>query len=167
MPNNNLYRPCVGAMIINQDGMIWMGKRINKVDYQTNSLWQMPQGGIDEGEEPDNAVIREVYEETGIKKIQIIKKTNNWYNYDIPKEILANMNSKYVGQTQQWFLLSFEGTDDEINLIPPLKSKQPQEFIEWKWENPENILNMVIDFKRETYRQVLAEFKNYLSISNI
>ncbi len=162
MLNNNLYRPCVGAMIINQDKMIWMGKRINKIDYQTDSLWQMPQGGIDRGEKPENAVIRETYEETGIKKVEIIKKAKNWYNYDIPKEILANMKSQFIGQTQQWFLLSFKGSDDEINLIPPLKSNQMQEFTEWKWENPKNIIDMVIDFKRETYRQVLTEFNDYI-----
>ncbi|MDG2187538.1 MAG: RNA pyrophosphohydrolase [Hyphomicrobiales bacterium] len=156
------YRPCVGAMIINNRSEVWLGKRINKTAYQTDHLWQMPQGGIDPGENPEKAVFREVYEETGLKKLKIISISSHWYRYEIPKIILNNMKGNYIGQTQKWFLLHHTGEDAEVNLIPDNNSDLNQEFTDWKWESRENILDMIIDFKKQTYIKVLDEFKGLL-----
>lgn len=163
------FRPCVGAMIINDKSQIWIGKRITKIkkegleeisNYKDRKLWQMPQGGIDPGEEPEEAVFREVYEETGLKDIKILAVSDHWYQYKIPKTILNNYKGKFIGQTQKWFLLQHLGNDNDVNLVPDENSGNYQEFADWKWENPEKILDQVIDFKTETYKKVLKEFEN-------
>ena len=161
MKDDELYRPCVGAMIINEDNKVWLGKRINIIHPEANLLWQMPQGGIDPGESPEEAVYREVYEETGIKNLKTICMSDYWYYYDIPSAMYEKVKGKYIGQRQKWFLLFHDGDDDEINLIPENNNELHQEFSEWKWELRENIVHQVINFKRETYLKVLEEFKDY------
>jgi len=152
------FRPCVGAMIINSNSKVWLGKRISKTNYQSENLWQMPQGGIDPDEDPEKAVLREVFEETGIKKLKIIAVSAHWYRYKIPKVILNNMKGDFIGQTQKWFLLYYEGDDSEIRLIPDNDSGLYQEFEDWKWENSKNVIDLVINFKKDTYIKVFKEF---------
>ena len=167
MKKNDKYRPCAGAMIINKYNQVWLGKRLIKSDNPNkNPLWQMPQGGIDNGEKAEEAVHREVYEETGIKNITIIYESKNWYYYDIPSDIYESPKGNFVGQKQKWFLMFFSGADNEINLVPEKHMAHRQEFSEWKWEQRDKIIGQVIDFKRETYRKVLEDFKDYNIFSN-
>ena len=167
MRRSGVYRPCAGAMIINKYNQVWLGKRLIKSDNPKKlPLWQMPQGGIDNGEKAEEAVYREVYEETGIKNLTIIYESKNWYYYDIPGNFYENPKGNFVGQKQKWFLMFFSGADEEINLIPDKNMTHHQEFSEWKWELRDNIIDQVIEFKKETYHKVLEEFKSYNVYSN-
>ena len=148
------YRPCVGIMLINSNNQIFAGQRID------NHLeaWQMPQGGIDEGEDVETACFREMKEEIGTDKASIIAIHPEWLNYDIP-EILADKlwNQKYRGQTQKWVALKFTGTDSDINI----KTHIP-EFSKWKWISPQQLASLAAPFKRVVYENVLDVFKPYL-----
>ena len=147
------YRPCVGIMLINSNNQIFAGQRID------NHLeaWQMPQGGIDEGEGVETACFREMKEEIGTDKASIIAIHPEWLNYDIP-EILADKlwDQKYRGQTQKWVALKFTGTDIDINI----KTHIP-EFSKWKWISPQQLASLAAPFKREVYENVLNVFKPY------
>jgi len=147
------YRPCVGIMLINSNKQIFAGQRID------NHLeaWQMPQGGIDEGEDVETACFREMKEEIGTDKASIIAIHPEWLNYDIP-EILADKlwDRKYRGQTQKWVALNFTGTDSDINI----KTHIP-EFSKWKWISPQQLTSLAAPFKREVYENVLNVFKPY------
>ena len=147
------YRPCVGIMLINSNNRIFAGQRID------NHLeaWQMPQGGIDEGEDVETACFREMKEEIGTDKASIIAIHPEWLNYDIP-EILADKlwDRKYRGQTQKWVALKFTGTDIDINI----KTHIP-EFSKWKWISPQQLASLAAPFKREVYENVLNVFKPY------
>ncbi len=152
MPSEIKYRSNVGAVIFNKNKLIWIGERI---DILTSSEWQMPQGGIDNLEDPKKSIIREVYEETGIKNIKIIKEINEWFKYDLPKNISKNKwNGKYKGQKQKWYLLYFYGDDKEINLNI---SNYP-EFKSWKWEKKSNIIKNVKKFRKSIYTEVFNIF---------
>ena len=148
------YRPCVGIMLINSNNQIFAGQRID------NHLeaWQMPQGGIDEGEDVETACFREMKEEIGTDKASIIAIHPEWLNYDIP-EILADKlwDRKYRGQTQKWVALKFTGADSDINI----KTHIP-EFSKWKWISPQQLTSLAAPFKREVYENVLNVFKPYL-----
>ena len=148
------YRPCVGIMLINSNNQIFAGQRID------NHLeaWQMPQGGIDKGEDVETACFREMKEEIGTDKASIIAIHPEWLNYDIP-EILADKlwDRKYRGQTQKWVALKFTGTDIDINI----KTHIP-EFSKWKWISPQQLASLAAPFKREVYENVLNVFKPYL-----
>ena len=148
------YRPCVGITLINSNSQIFEGQRID------NHLeaWQMPQGGIDEGEDVETACFREMKEEIGTDKASIIAIHPEWLNYDIP-EILADKlwGQKYRGQTQKWVALKFTGTDSDINI----KTHIP-EFSKWKWISPQQLTSLAAPFKREVYENVLNVFKPYL-----
>ena len=152
MPNSKKYRANVGAVIFNKNGSIWIGKRS---DIKNSSEWQMPQGGIDKNEEPEKAVYREVYEETGIKSIKIIDKINSWIKYEIPKHIAKKKwNGEYIGQKQKWFLLYFYGNEKEININLSKKN----EFESWKWDKSTNIENKVPKFRKNVYKKVFNYF---------
>tara|TARA_B100000686_G_scaffold265830_1_gene280404 strand:- start:17738 stop:18220 length:483 start_codon:yes stop_codon:yes gene_type:complete len=152
MPSKKKYRANVGAVILNKKGFIWIGKRS---DIKNSSEWQMPQGGIDKNENPEKAVFREVYEETGIKSIKIIDKINTWIKYEIPKHIAKNKwNGEYIGQKQKWFLLYFYGNEKEININ--LSNKK--EFKSWKWDKDTNIANNVPKFRKNVYKKVFNYF---------
>ncbi len=167
MKKTGTYRPCAGAMIINKSNQVWLGKRLIRSDNPKRfSLWQMPQGGIENGEKAEDAVYREVYEETGIKNLTIIYESKNWYYYDIPNNIYEKPTGNFVGQKQKWFLMFFSGADGEINIIPDKNMTHHQEFSEWKWEERDKIVDQVIDFKKATYQRVLEEFKDYNIYSN-
>ena len=147
------WRLGVGIVLINQQNKIFMGERIDN-----KGAWQMPQGGVNItiNENLDIAAKRELYEETGVKTAKIINQSQGWYYYNLPKNLRKRLwGGKFLGQKQKWFLFSFEGTDEEINLLADRKP----EFNNWKWENPHDILNNVVDFKKEIYKHVLSEFK--------
>ena len=149
------YRNGVGMVILNQNKKIFIGQRFDKDE----SAWQMPQGGIDKNENPHDACIRELTEETGIyKNFKIIYKTKNWYSYDLPKNLQKKLwRGKYKGQIQQWFLIDFFGEDNEINI----QTKHP-EFKKWKWASKDELMSLIVPFKKNLYEKTFIEFSNFL-----
>lgn len=147
------YRPCAGICLINSDNKIFVGKRI---DTQTDA-WQMPQGGIDDGETPSQAAIRELIEEIGTNKAEIITQLSEPLDYDLPNDLADRMwNAAFRGQRQYWFLMHFTGNDKDINL----ETEHP-EFNDFKWVSPELLPDLAIDFKRQTYQKIIDQFKPY------
>lgn len=151
------YRPCVGTVLINRDRLIWMGRRSDAVNDEGHGhWWQMPQGGIDAGEDARAAALRELYEETSVKSAEVIAEAPQWYNYDLPDHLIGkSWGGRYRGQTQKWFALKFLGDDSEIDLMPP--GHKP-EFDAWRWVTRDEALAMVVPFKRQVYVQFLAAF---------
>ena len=145
------YRHGVGMMVFNDKKQIFVGKRIDNQE-----AWQMPQGGVDKGENVEVAAKRELYEETGIQSIRIIKKSDKEYIYDLPDHLLGKIwKGKYKGQKQTWYLMKFLGPDSEINI----HQKHP-EFNEWKWVSIDELPNLIVNFKKDLYQAVIAEFTN-------
>lgn len=162
-PTGLPYRPCVGAAIFNRAGLVWIGKRAdaNAEGEGKGQWWQMPQGGLDEGEEPQRAVFREVYEETSIKSLELIREAPEWFTYDLPPELIPkSWGGRYRGQTQKWFALRFTGDDAEIDVAHPGGGKHKAEFSAWRWEKLERVPDLVVEFKRDVYRQVVAAFRD-------
>ena len=156
------YRQCVGIMVLNSNNQVFMGKRLFDHNSKTKDCyWQMPQGGIDEGEEEIPAALRELKEETGITQGKLIAQSNDLYQYDFPAYVPQR---NYRGQQQRWFVFRFEGNDADICLIPDSSNGTNihQEFSEWKWYDADQIEHLVIPFKREVYREAVREFKSYL-----
>lgn len=155
------YRPCVGVMVLNRDGLVWAGRRIPEENSEYDGspqLWQMPQGGIDKGEEPIEAAWRELYEETGIKTASLIAEAPDWINYDLPPQLIGiGLKGKYRGQTQRWFAFRFEGSEDEIAINPP-PGGHAAEFDAWEWKRMEELPELIVPFKREVYLKVVAAF---------
>jgi len=147
----------VGAIVLNNENKVFVGKR---KDNPINK-WQMPQGGINENENYLPAMKRELYEETSIKNIKILKELDVWFEYELPKNLLGIIwKGKYRGQKQKWFIVRFTGHENEINL----NTKHP-EFIEWKWIKIEDLPKVIVDFKKEVYLALVKKIKNYLLIS--
>ena len=146
------YRPSVGLMILNSKFEVFVGRRIDS----KSEAWQMPQGGIDEGETPEKAAIREMKEEVGTDNAKIISKTKQWYKYDLPNYLISKLwNGRYRGQRQKWFLLQFLGEDSEINI-----NYQNAEFTDWKWVKIEELTNIIVPFKKNLYISVIEEFRD-------
>ncbi len=153
------YRPCVGIMLLNADGRVWIGRRPDAANEPEGrgSWWQMPQGGIDESEEPRSAALRELMEETSVTSARIIAESQRWYHYDLPTELRPKAwGGKYQGQKQKWFLARFEGRDDEVVLEKP--GHKP-EFDVWRWASLDELVLLIVPFKRDVYRQVVEEFR--------
>jgi putative (di)nucleoside polyphosphate hydrolase len=155
------YRRCVGVMLLNRQGTAFIGRRIDGPEHvDATHAWQMPQGGIDAGEEPWPAALRELYEETNIRSVERLGDIAEWLTYDIPRELVGQAwNGKYRGQTQKWFAMRFVGDEREIDLANPAGVHQP-EFAAWRWERPGNIPDLVVPFKRAVYERVVAEFRH-------
>jgi putative (di)nucleoside polyphosphate hydrolase len=156
------YRPCVGVVAFNRDGLVFIGRRIDGPEHidQTHA-WQMPQGGIDEGEEPWQAATRELLEETNIRSVERIGEIAEWLTYDIPHEIVGQAwKGKYRGQRQKWFAVRFTGPEGEIDVAHPGGAHAP-EFSSWRWERLRNVPELVIPFKRAVYDRVAAEFRQF------
>ena len=146
------YRKCVGMMILNSNNEILVGRRID----HPSGFWQMPQGGIDENEDPEEAVWREMLEEIGTNNAKIIKISDQWIKYEIPEKTLKTLpwGKKYIGQQQKWFAFRFAGQDKEINV-----GTENPEFSEWKWAKINSIIDNIVPFKRLVYSKIIEEFK--------
>jgi putative (di)nucleoside polyphosphate hydrolase len=156
------YRPCVGVMLLNRQGLAFLGQRIEGPEHvdRTHS-WQMPQGGIDPGEEPWPAALRELREETSIHSVERVGEMAEWLKYDIPRELVGQAwKGKYRGQTQKWFAMRFVGTESEIDVHHPDGAAEA-EFGAWRWEPMQNVPDLVVPFKRAVYRRVVEEFSKY------
>ncbi len=148
------YRDGVGIMLINQHRQVFVAKRIDTL----SEAWQMPQGGIDEGERPDVAALRELEEETGTSKATILRESKDWLTYDLPQELVGKIwRGRFRGQRQKWFAMRFDGTDSDINIDTP-----HPEFCEWKWTTPDRLCDLIVPFKRVLYRDIIQEFRDLL-----
>ncbi len=151
------YRPCVGVMLINSDGRIFAGQRLDSAA----PAWQMPQGGIDAGEKPRDSALRELREETGITGdlVEFIAKTHDWVTYDLPPELLGKVwGGKFRGQKQKWFLYRYLGRDDQVDI-----ATEHPEFGAWRWIGADQMIAEIVPFKRAVYDQVVRAFRAYLA----
>ena len=153
------YRPCAGLAVFNPQGLVFIGRRSSGPEHIDDThVWQMPQGGIDDGQEPYKAALRELHEETNIKSVEKLGEIEGWLTYDIPREIVgAAWHGKYRGQKQKWYALRFTGKESEIDIATPAGGHKP-EFIEWRWEPMRNLPDLVIPFKRAVYQRVVDAF---------
>ncbi|HEY1837272.1 MAG: RNA pyrophosphohydrolase [Rhizomicrobium sp.] len=146
------YRPCVGVMLFNREGLVFVGKRID----QTMEGWQMPQGGIDGDETPCQAAFRELEEEIGTAKAEPLREMDEWLAYDLPHHLLGvGLHGRYRGQRQKWIAMRFAGTDADINI-----ATEHPEFGHWKWLAVEALPRLIVPFKRDTYTKVIAAFQD-------
>jgi putative (di)nucleoside polyphosphate hydrolase len=157
------YRPCVGVAVFNRAGKVWVGRR-SDADAEgegKGSWWQMPQGGLDEGEDPQKAAIRELYEETSIRSVSLIEEAPGWLSYELPAALIPkSWGGRYRGQKQKWFAFRFDGDESEIDVLRPGGGKYKPEFLKWRWEKLERLPELVVPFKQEVYRQVVKAFRN-------
>jgi putative (di)nucleoside polyphosphate hydrolase len=160
------YRPCVGMMVLNRAGLAFIGRRIDGPEHVDRAhAWQMPQGGIDPGEEPWPAALRELREETNIRSVERLGEIAEWLKYDIPRALVGQAwKGKYRGQMQKWFALRFTGADSEIDIAHPAGVPEA-EFAAWRWEPMQNVPDLVVPFKRAVYQRVVAEFAKYAAPS--
>ena len=155
-PGGLPYRPCAGVVLINGEGRVFAGHRIDN----PSDAWQMPQGGIDEGEDPRQAALRELVEETGVSpdKVQVLAETPGWVYYDLPPELLGKVwKGRYGGQRQKWVLMRFLGQDADIRI-----DTDHPEFQEWRWMPAAALLENIVPFKRGVYEEVLGAFPKWL-----
>lgn len=144
------YRPCVGIMLFNREGRVFVARRIDMV----SDAWQMPQGGIDPGENPAAAAFRELGEEIGTRTAAIMAATEDWLDYDLPVELIAKLwKGRYRGQRQKWFVMRFLGVDADIDI----ETEKP-EFCEWKWVAPPELPGLIVPFKRDLYAELVRRF---------
>lgn len=151
------YRPCVGVVLIDARGLVFAGQRIDS----PSPAWQMPQGGIDDGEKPREAAYRELWEEAGIPRdlVEFVGKTHGWVTYDLPPELLGRVwGGKYRGQKQKWFLFRFKGTDADVQI-----ATEHPEFSSWRWILADEMVQGIVPFKRAVYDAVVRSFRAYLA----
>ena len=154
------YRPCVGVMLVNAAGLTFVGKRIDTRGQPDEGgvYWQMPQGGIDDGEELREAALRELWEETGVADhhVTLLAQTREELLYDLPDDLIGKLwKGRYRGQRQHWMLARFTGEDSDIRL----DAHDPAEFCEWQWVEPDLLPDLIVPFKKRVYRSVLDEFR--------
>jgi putative (di)nucleoside polyphosphate hydrolase len=153
------YRPCVGIMLLDREGRAFVGRRADREGDPegVGQWWQMPQGGIDEGEAPQDTARRELFEETGVRSATIIARAKDWLLYDLPQELIGvAWEGRYRGQKQMWFAARFEGPDSEINLSP--REGHEPEFDAWQWVRVEQLPALIVPFKRAVCERVVEEF---------
>src|SRR5436305_9240821 len=157
-PSELPYRAGVGVMLLNRGGHVFIGRRRNGPEHvDATHSWQMPQGGVDPGEDTWPAALRELYEETNIRSVEKLAEIEDWLAYDIPPEILGRAwRGKYRGQRQKWFALRFTGDEREIDVAHPGGHKP--EFSDWRWEPMQNLPALIVPFKRKVYQRVVEEF---------
>jgi len=157
------YRPCVGIMVLNRSGRVWTGRRIRETASETDGttmLWQMPQGGIDQNEDPLTAAYRELYEETGIRSVSLLAEAPEWITYDLPEHLVGRaLKGRFRGQKQKWFAFRFEGEESEIAINPPPGDHEP-EFDAWAWKPMEELPRLIVPFKRQVYEEVVTAFRH-------
>ncbi len=158
-PAPSAYRPCVGIMLFNAHGRVFVGRRRDMpTDEGGANFWQMPQGGIDKGEAPREAAHRELYEETGIRAATIIAESAEWHRYDLPAHLIGvSWGGRYRGQEQKWFAMRFNGENREIDLAP---DGHDAEFDLWQWAAIDELAQLIVPFKRDVYAKVIAEFRH-------
>lgn len=147
------YRRCAGVMLANRDGRVFVGQRLDS----SSEAWQMPQGGIDKGEDAEAAALRELFEETGVRAdlVDIVARSADEHFYDLPDHLIGKMwGGKYRGQRQHWFLMRFKGDDSDIDI-----ATKHQEFRSWRWADLDELEALIVPFKRTLYRAIVAEFR--------
>ncbi len=155
------YRSCVGVMLLNKEGLVFIGRRHSEASDNVSDgfAWQMPQGGIDPGEDPYRAALRELYEETSVRSVSLLAEAPDWYAYDLPTMVAGRAwRGRYRGQNQKWFAFRFEGDDSEINIHQPGGGHHRPEFDEWRWEEMHRLPELIIPFKRPVYEKVVSAF---------
>ena len=158
------YRDCVGAAVFNHEGKVFIGRRRPEEDPEGSPLlgapWQMPQGGIDKGEAASDSARRELFEETSIRSVELVAEAPGWIYYDLPDEMLGiALKGKYRGQRQRWFAYRFVGNESEINVMSPAGG-MPAEFDMWRWEELEQLPNIIVPFKKQAYLEVVTAFRD-------
>lgn len=155
------YRPNVGVMLLNKDGLVWVGRRmqVDKDDDEgIGNWWQMPQGGLDKGEDGPSAALRELYEETGVSSAEIIEEAANTFKYDLPDELIGvAWKGRFRGQEQRWFALRFTGEDSEVDISG---LGHAAEFDQWRWVKMDELADLIVPFKRDVYKGVVAAFRH-------
>jgi putative (di)nucleoside polyphosphate hydrolase len=166
-PDSLPYRLCVGIMVLNSEGLVWAGRRIaeGNTEYDGSpQLWQMPQGGIDEDEIPQQAALRELYEETGMKSVEMLAEAPDWIDYDLPDHLIGiGLKGKFRGQRQRWFAMRFSGDESEIRINPP-PGGHLAEFDAWEWKPMHDLPGLIVPFKRKAYDQVVGAFSHLAGI---
>jgi len=159
------YRDCVGIAVFNDNGQVFIARRTpdekSEDASEVEAPWQMPQGGMDKGELPEETALRELFEETSIRSVELIAEAPEWIYYDVPDEVLGiALKGKYRGQRQRWFAYRFVGNESEINVTEPGDGSMPAEFDIWRWEDLEKLPGIIVPFKREAYRQIVDAFRD-------
>jgi putative (di)nucleoside polyphosphate hydrolase len=157
------YRDCVGVALFNAQGKVFLGHRAPEADPEKSKAsgfaWQMPQGGIDKGEDSLKAALRELYEETNVTSVSLLAEAPEWICYDFPPEVMGvGFKGKYRGQRQRWYAFAFTGDVSEINVLTPAKGKHKPEFSTWRWDTLETAPELIVPFKRQAYDKVVAAF---------
>lgn len=158
------YRACVGIMVFNAAGNVWVGRRVDMPgDAEgAGAWWQMPQGGIDAGEEPEPAALRELEEETGLTDVTVLGATDDWLTYDLPDHLIGvAWKGRYRGQKQKWFAVRYDGPDSAVVIDPPAGSPHKKEFDAWQWMPLDDVMSAVVPFKRDVYAAAIDELRRF------
>ncbi|WP_374310188.1 RNA pyrophosphohydrolase [Methylocella sp.] len=170
MTQTGNYRPCVGIMLLNRDGLVFIGRRRPKKTHdapRTGYEWQMPQGGIDPGEAPLRAALRELQEETNVSSARLLAEAPDWLRYDLPEDYARkSWKGRFQGQRQKWFAFRFEGEDDEVDIDEPAGGHRP-EFDAWRWASIDELCGLVIPFKRAVYEKVVETFAHLAATAHV